>query len=39
MLRLPAETAQRLNLVAQGLGLASSEVIRRAVELSLSPGV
>jgi hypothetical protein len=39
MLRLPAETAQRLNLVAQELGLASSEVIRRAVEASLSPGV
>ncbi len=39
MLRLPAETAQRLNRVAQELGIASSEVIRRAVELSLSPGV
>lgn len=39
MLRLPAETAQRLNRVAQELGIASSEVIRRAVEASLSPGV
>jgi predicted DNA-binding protein len=39
MLRLPAETARRLNLVAQELGIASSEVIRRAVEVSLSPGV
>jgi len=38
MLRLPAETAQRLNLVAQELGIASSEVIRRAVEVSLSRG-
>jgi predicted DNA-binding protein len=39
MLRLPADTAQRLNRVAQELGLASSEVIRRAVEMSLSLGV
>jgi len=39
MLRLPAETAQRLNRVAQELGIASSEVIRRAVEVSLSAGV
>jgi predicted DNA-binding protein len=39
MLRLPAGTAQRLNLVAQELGIASSDVIRRAVEVSLSPGV
>jgi predicted DNA-binding protein len=38
MLRLPAETAQRLNRVAQELGIASSEVIRRAVEVSLSLG-
>jgi predicted DNA-binding protein len=39
MLRLPAETAQRLNRVAQELGIASSGVIRRAVEVSLSLGV
>jgi hypothetical protein len=38
MLRLPAETAQRLNLVAQELGIASAEVLRRAVEVSLSHG-
>ena len=39
MLRLPAETAQQVNRVAQELGIASSEVIRRAVEVSLSLGV
>jgi predicted DNA-binding protein len=33
-LRLPADVAQRLNVVAQELGLSVAEVVRRAVEAS-----
>jgi predicted DNA-binding protein len=38
-LPMPAALAERLNAAAQELGLPASEVIRRAVEVSLARGV